>query len=412
MINPARCVAGALLLLFGLAGCGPEDHPRFHEEALEDFEFSTRTSTTAEPKETTADGTEPIELLAETSSDNFSTPVGVTGGSPLTVANSTTASSPTPQASSVDTASPRQATIVASPRSVQPSNVLANDSETPPTSATLRTEPEQTADSIPPEPAIEVAQPPPAVAFSDGIVLAADRPAAEPLDLVDDLSERVSWRLYEQIIPFRPECYTTDLATAEVIDFDGEPALMLVANNAQSTASNHALLGRFITSAPVEFGPQQLRVSARVPEQSVGQTQTGPEMSVQITARTDDGRFLTAVFGLQHVAESGTWQVLTGGSRQGAWTPVATATLTPEAWYEIVIDFDTSTNTYEKLTLVGPNGFTVTPIGLTTVWEEKGITSEATWVTLNAENLFTCENPTVTTATMIYRNLSLATLTR
>ncbi len=247
--------------------------------------------------------------------------------------------------------------------------------------------------------------------YDDGWEVVYDEPP-QPIALIDELTTPDDWWLFEQVIPFRPECYELDLAVADIVQIDGESALSLTANASGSTASNHALLGRFLTATPVALGSQRLSVDARLAPGSSEQTQTGPEVSVQISARMTDGTYRTTVFGLQYVATTHTWQVLTGGEEKGAWSKVAAAPLTEEAWYRIEFTFDPARNRYTRLTVTGPDGFRIDePIaGLGTGWADKGATGPATWVTLDAENLFTCDRAQTATTTVFYKNLSLTTV--
>ncbi len=234
----------------------------------------------------------------------------------------------------------------------------------------------------------------------------------EPLVVVDDLAEPDDWFLFEQIIPFRPECYRTGLAEASVAEVEGRTVLALTANAQGSLDSNHALLGRYITSDPVVLGRQRLSLQARVDGSGIDQTQTGPEMSVQITAQMSDGSHRTAVFGLQYVAPSGTWQVLTGSEDKEAWSVVSNERIVQDVWYTIELEFDTATNRYGRLRVTGPNSVLIDAQidGLGTRWQDKGADAPATWVTVDAENLFTCDEPAATTATIYYTGLTLTTL--
>lgn len=250
-----------------------------------------------------------------------------------------------------------------------------------------------------------------AVRYDDGWqVLFHEAP--QPLQVVDDLAEPDDWYLFEQIIPFRPECYRVGHSEATVVDSGGQPVLALTANATGSEFSNHALLGRYITSTPIALGRQRLTVEANLAPDAAGQIQTGPEMSVQTTAQMTDGSYRTAVFGLQYATASGIWQVLTGGTEKDAWTHVSSTSIRYDTWYRIELDFDTLKNRYLGLRVFDSDNLLIDEAidGLGTGWEDKGATGPATWVTLDAENLFTCDDPVATTATVFYTGLSLNTI--
>ena len=60
-----------------------------------------------------------------------------------------------------------------------------------------------------------------------------------------------------------------------------------------------------------------------------------------------------------------------------------------------------------SFSLQGTDGFEVEPTDSTSAWQDKGIGSEATWITLDVENLFTCDAPRTTSARIFYDDIGL-----
>ena len=67
--------------------------------------------------------------------------------------------------------------------------------------------------------------------------------------------------------------------------------------------------------------------------------------------------------------------------------------------------FDAGTGEYHELSVDGPGGFTLQFDGVTSLWQDKSFDREAAWITLEAENLYTCDSPRTVVATVHYDDL-------
>jgi hypothetical protein len=212
------------------------------------------------------------------------------------------------------------------------------------------------------------------------------------------------WDLFEQIIEPRPECYGAGLAEFGRSD-EGE-WLELVANAAVSDRSNHPILGRRLDVDAVS-GLHRLSVTTRIGVGSAAGLQVGPELSVQNTVQADSGAFLTQTFAIQYEARPGThhWNLWSAFGEEIGWRRVNTAPLSEDEWYRISLVFDTGTGEYHELSVEGPGGFTLRFDEVTSLWQDKSFQDEAVWVTLEAENLYTCDSPRPVVATVHYDEL-------
>ena len=212
------------------------------------------------------------------------------------------------------------------------------------------------------------------------------------------------WELFEQIIEPKPECYGAGLAEFGRAE-DGE-WLELVANAAGSDRSNHPILGRRLDVDAVS-GLHRLSVTTRIGVGSAAGLQVGPELSTQNTVQADSGAFLTQTFAIQYEARPGThhWNLWSAFGEEIGWRRVNTAPLSEDEWYRISLVFDTGTGEYHELSVEGPGGFTLRFDGVTSLWQDKSFQDEAVWVTLEAENLYTCDWPRPVTATVHYDEL-------
>ena len=226
-------------------------------------------------------------------------------------------------------------------------------------------------------------------------------------DSFDDVSD---WQLFEQIIGDVDGCYRDGLANYTTAGGD-DPWLELTANAPESGYSNHPILGRKLDFDAVS-GLYRLSVMARVDEDSGTNLQTGPELSVQNTAESADGALLTQTFGVQYVELRGTydWNIWAAFGDEIGWRHVHQGALEPGVWYEISMVFDTGTGVYHELSVEGPGGFTVVFDGVESLWQDKSFHSEAVWITLEVENLYTCNNPRELSATISYDSLAYTRL--
>lgn len=182
--------------------------------------------------------------------------------------------------------------------------------------------------------------------------------ASEDLDLTllsidfSEPDEPSRWTVAEQLVGDEYLTgVTTSAAVAEVTSARGS-SLQLVANpDSLEAKSHHLIVGRWVPGRP-EVGQYEVSVSFFLPEASAELTQTGPEVSVQITT---DGRTIEAA--VQAVPNP--WvldlNIWSGGE---VWRPVEAGSYrpVPGEWVDLTLGFDTGSMSYDFLTIGTADG--------------------------------------------------------
>lgn len=237
--------------------------------------------------------------------------------------------------------------------------------------------------------------------------------------------EVTRWRVTEEVVGDRylsgitssgavvplPAADTSDAAA----EADGESenlAFELVANpDALPARSHHLIAGRWLPGPPVE-GRYQLSADFFLPEESALVTQTGPEVSVQITSGglTVDAAVQAAPS--PYVFDLSVWSTGDG------WRPIEAGTYRPVVgqWQQLTLTFDTRTKRYESFT-IGPVGETAVVYDLSSevlVAVDKAPDpaaedfADGVVVTLEVENLWSKEEDLIAASSRVfYDNVQL-----
>ncbi len=241
-----------------------------------------------------------------------------------------------------------------------------------------------------------------------------------PSDILveDGFETDQGWTIFEEIVGGNTTCYGSGLgAVSRSTEFShqGANSLKVAPNQAHSTKSNHTF-GRLKLYGQDQgvTGHYTYRLFAYIPTDAED-GQTGPEFSVQNT-RASSGKNLTYIAGIQFVGNP----YVNGGAgwniwHQGEWAPLFNQRLSKGQWYQIALSFDFTNNRYLGLTIQG-NDLNTTldltkptaqaPAGFQIKGEARGF-DPAVEITLEAQNLYTCEHPAPTQYQVFYDDIQL-----
>jgi beta-glucanase (GH16 family) len=236
--------------------------------------------------------------------------------------------------------------------------------------------------------------------------------------LKDGFETDQGWTFFEEIVGGNRACYGSGIGSlSRSTEFaqTGLYSLKVASNQARSTQSNH-FFGRIKLYDMDQglTGRYRYRFFTYIPVDAQD-GQTGPEFSVQNT-RTVSGKNLTHIAGIQYVGNpyvhKGTgWNIW----HNGIWVPLFNQRLSKGVWYKIELMFDFIDNRYQQLTIMG-NDLSLSldltqsqaeaPGGFLIKGEDRGF-GPGVQVTLEAENLYTCDRPAITYYPVFYDQVEL-----
>jgi hypothetical protein len=233
----------------------------------------------------------------------------------------------------------------------------------------------------------------------------------------DDFETDQGWEMFEEVVGGSP-CYGTGLGEvvrSTDVAFQGSYSLRVWANKKLSTLSNHVSGQKKVLTAG-QARRLLYQVSAYIPPDATTTGQTGPEFSMQNTRELSPAVFTTFTAGLQDVVNPyipTVWQVWTDtGSTPGqpTWIPLVNQPplLQPGAWYILTLEADYSTNTYVQFSIAGNGVVWSSDLSAYAIAPElKGFSEEALWLTMEAENLYSCNAPGIFDYRVYYDLLGL-----
>ncbi len=236
----------------------------------------------------------------------------------------------------------------------------------------------------------------------------------------DNFETAQTWTIFEEIVSGNA-CYgdnigevirSTDIAQA------GTNGLRVWSNKNASTKSNHVIAAHTISTTAGLTGRARYGLWA-YNATPIGLTQSGPEMSVQST-RTVGSTNLTFIAGIQYIGNQWVgdkWNVWHNGTWETIKTSEFGATLAPNTWYYLELEFDMTTNAYISFKVQGGGlnenlnlnaAFMNAPTGFQIGGEARSWTPSL-FVTAESENLWTnCSE--VRENKMYYDNVSLESI--
>lgn len=246
-----------------------------------------------------------------------------------------------------------------------------------------------------------------------------ERPA--PLSsFLDDFEIDRGWLqgVSEEIVNVNAECYDTGISEVLLstnVKHSGLSSLRVTANQEGTTQSDHVIVGNELLDAG-QKGKIGFRVKVLLPSSTADSGQTGPEISIQNTLTSQEGGTSTFVAALQHLtnpfeeqSRRNGWAIWTS-ERSGqppGWVIIANRELKRDQWYTIELLADFDTNTYTRFSVVGDGLNWAVPLQSRNIRPESRDFQPAFVVTLEAENLSSCNSPQVTKNTVYYDDVEL-----
>ena len=222
------------------------------------------------------------------------------------------------------------------------------------------------------------------------------------------------WGLFEEIVT--PDCYVAgigEVSRSRVVSQRGDFSLLVHANKQYTSKSNHLLANKRLANHG-RGGRWAYCASAYISPETADTGQVGPEFSMQNT-RLVGTQFLTTIAGLQYRANPflsppeknslAIWVEVSLGRAQ--WLQVANEILQPATWYRFCLEADFDQNRYVQLSLRGGGLDRQIDLSEHRIAEETRWSEEAFWLTLEAQNLWSCQYPGVYEYKVFYDNVRL-----
>jgi hypothetical protein len=220
---------------------------------------------------------------------------------------------------------------------------------------------------------------------------------------------------FEERVQPNPDCYGTGIGRVGAsADFaaSGQSSLRVSANDAGTTKSDHLIANRRIASDG-QTGTWRMELDALIPSDVASSGQSGPEWSMQNTGEPSPGAFITRTAGIQYRPnpqdpEPDSWAVWAETSSGVAgWKTFTTGKLAADTWYHFTLVASYDTNRYVSLTIRGGGVDRTFDLSAHRIASESklGFNSRGFWVSLEAENQWTCGAPAATQYRVYYDNV-------
>ncbi len=217
----------------------------------------------------------------------------------------------------------------------------------------------------------------------------------------DGFETDTGWGQFEELTNgCADRCIGSEMVSNERA-LSGEQSLLLWANEAQTSSTNHLLANKKLFDEG-QSGTWLYEVNALIDEETGNEGQVGPELSMQNTTRRSDDLFVTRTAGVQYQSNPTlppSWAIwtLVDDAPGWLWLPQPTPTLQPGEWYSISLEVDFDLDEYVALRLgTWGDGESGAPQEMTSI-DLSGIPlppevgkfgEEAFWLTLEAENQY------------------------
>lgn len=232
---------------------------------------------------------------------------------------------------------------------------------------------------------------------------------------LDGFEGNWAWGKFEEIV--NGSCYVTgvgDVSRSSDVSYRGAWSALAWANKHISLSSNH-LIGNIKLSDRGRPGAWTYNIRAFVDPGSEATCQTGPEFSMQNT-RQLDGRYLTTIAGIQYRgnpflegSDLHSWAVWAEDAPgHASWQVLANEQLQSGTWYSISLEADFDANRYIGFTLRGPGVSRRVDLRAYKIAQESRFTEQGFWLTLESENLWSCNKPKAYSCKVYYDDVNLA----
>lgn len=214
----------------------------------------------------------------------------------------------------------------------------------------------------------------------------------------DNFETETNWLLFEEIVGGN-SCYGSGVGSvARSVDvaYEGLHSLLVWANQASSTKSNH-LIGYKNYPNDNQTDIWRYQVHAFIAPGTANSGQTGPEFSLQNTRQIAPGQFRTSTAGIQYIAnpfssEKDNWQVWREAAPGIAgWHTFMEQPITAGEWYTLTLEADYIDNHYVTFSIRGGGLNQLIDLSAYNIAAEDKFKEEAFVITLESENLWnTC----------------------
>ncbi|MCB9098388.1 MAG: hypothetical protein H6632_02525 [Anaerolineales bacterium] len=201
--------------------------------------------------------------------------------------------------------------------------------------------------------------------------------------------------MFEEIVGGN-SCYGSgvgSVARSTNVAYQGTHSLLVWANQASSTKSNH-LIGykNYPNTHQTDIWRYQVHAYIALATENSGQT--GPEFSLQNTRQIASGQFRTSTAGIQYAAnpfssDKDNWQVwreVTPGI--AGWHTFMNQPITAGEWYTLTLEADFIDNHYNTFSIQGGGLDQLIDLSAYSIAAEDKFTEEAFVITLESENLW------------------------
>jgi len=237
--------------------------------------------------------------------------------------------------------------------------------------------------------------------------------AVRGLPFADDFEKPGAWGMFEEIVS---PCYRDNLGavsrTSDVA-YSGQYSLLVDANQVGSTYSNHLIANQQLSHYG-RSGRWKFCTRTYVSPETAKTGQTGPEWSQQNT-RLVDSQNRTYTAGIQRRSspflqgpDLESWAAgIEKAPGQAGWEPFMNQALEPGVWYSVCVEADYDRNVYGLFRLTGGGIDRQVDLSQYKIAGEAKFSEEAFWLTLESENLFSCDSPGVFENKIYYDDVQL-----
>jgi hypothetical protein len=233
------------------------------------------------------------------------------------------------------------------------------------------------------------------IGAAQGSILKAGVTAISPKLVFEDSFETdTNWMPFEEIVGGSP-CYGTGIGSvmrSTDVAYDGSYSLLVWANQARSTKSNHVIGGKRYSDSG-QTGIWRYEIHTYIAPNTKDFGETGPEFSMQNT-RYDTSvlTYTTSTAGIQYIANSDSpgadnwkvWREVAPGI--AGWHTFMTQPLTAGVWYTLTLEANYINNRYNSFSIQSDSLSQTVDLSPYHIAAEDKFTEEAFVITLEGEN--------------------------
>ena len=213
------------------------------------------------------------------------------------------------------------------------------------------------------------------------------------LVFTDSFETETNWMSFEEIVGGNT-CYGSGIgsvARSMDVAYEGSYSLLVWANQALSTKSNH-VIGYKKYSDTGQTGILRYQIHAYIAPSTENSGETGPEFSMQNTRQVAPNEFRTSTAGIQYMANSSSpeadnwkvWREVAPGIAD--WHTFMNQPITAGVWYTLTLEANYINNRYNSFSIQGGGLDQMVDLSPYNIAAENKFTEEAFVITLESEN--------------------------